>query len=138
MYFTLFSSLKTLTFDTILEIFSSGVKKLTFFRYASIYKYLFISAALSTKLCLVGIFMKSQQKYSLVINTSGLKCPLPLLKVQKNIKSLRKGSEALIIADDPMAEIDLKHFCLNNNYILTEVKNEQDGGRQFFSLKKDQ
>ena len=82
--------------------------------------------------------MKSQQKYSLVINTSGLRCPLPLLKVQKNIKSLRKGSEALIIADDPMAEIDLKHFCLNNNYILTEVKNKQDGRRQFFSLKKDE
>jgi tRNA 2-thiouridine synthesizing protein A len=82
--------------------------------------------------------MKSQQKYSLVINTLGLKCPLPLLKVQKNIKSLRKGSEALIIADDPMAEIDLKHFCLNNNYILTEVKNVQDSRRQFFSLKKDQ
>ena len=82
--------------------------------------------------------MKSQQKYSLVINTSGLKCPLPLLKVQKNIKSLRKGSEALIIADDPMAEIDLKHFCLNNNYLLTEVKNKQDGRRQFFSLKKDE
>ena len=82
--------------------------------------------------------MKIQQKYSLVINTSGLRCPLPLLKVQKNIKSLRKGSEALIIADDPMAEIDLKHFCLNNNYILTEVKNVQDSGRQFFSLKKDQ
>ena len=82
--------------------------------------------------------MKSQQKYSLVINTSGLKCPLPLLKVQKNIKSLRRGSQALIIADDPMAEIDLKHFCLNNNYILTTVKNKQDGERQFFSLKKDQ
>ena len=82
--------------------------------------------------------MKSQKKYSLVINTSGLKCPLPLLKVQKNIKSLRKGSKALIIADDPMAEIDLKHFCLNNKYILTEVKNVQDDGRQFFSLKKDQ
>ena len=82
--------------------------------------------------------MKSQQKYSLVINTSGLRCPLPLLKVQKNIRSLRKGSEALIIADDPMAEIDLKHFCLNNNYILTEVEIAQDDGKKFFSLKKDQ
>ena len=82
--------------------------------------------------------MKSQKKYSFVIDTTGLRCPLPLLKVQKNINSLRKGSEALIIADDPMAEIDLKNFCLNNNYVLTEVKNEQDGIRQFFSLKKDQ
>ena len=82
--------------------------------------------------------MKIQKKYSPVINTSGLRCPLPLLKVQKNIKSLRKGREALIITDDPLAGIDLKHFCLNNNYILTELKNEQDGVTQFFSLKKDQ
>ena len=62
--------------------------------------------------------MKSQKKYSLVIDTTGLRCPLPLLKVQKNINSLRKNHEALIITDDPMAEIDLKHFCLNNNYLL--------------------
>ena len=81
--------------------------------------------------------MKIQQKYSFVINTSGLRCPLPILKVQKNIKSLRKGGEALIITDDPLAEIDLKHFCKNNNYILTELKNEQDGETHFFSLKKD-
>ena len=82
--------------------------------------------------------MKSQRKYSLVIDTSGLRCPLPLLKVQKNINSLRKNSEALIITDDPMAEIDLKHFCSNNNYSLKEIKNNQDGDEQLFSIKKDQ
>ena len=82
--------------------------------------------------------MKSQKKYSLVINTTGLRCPLPLLKVQKNINSLRKNREALIITDDPIAEIDLKHFCLNNNYSLMEIKNNQGGDEQFFSIKKDQ
>ena len=82
--------------------------------------------------------MKSQKKYSLVIDTTGLRCPLPLLKVQKNINSLRKNREALIITDDPMAEIDLKHFCLNNNFLLKEVKNKKDGDEQFFSIKKDQ
>ena len=82
--------------------------------------------------------MKSQKKYSLVINTTGLRCPLPLLKVQKNINSLRKNREALIITDDPMAEIDLKHFCSNNNYLLREIKNNQDSDEQFFSIKKDQ
>ena len=82
--------------------------------------------------------MKSQKKYSLVINTTGLRCPLPLLKVQKNINSLRKNHEALIITDDPMAEIDLKHFCSNNNYLLREIKNNQDSDEQFFSIKKDQ
>ena len=81
--------------------------------------------------------MKSQKKYSLVINTKGLRCPLPLLKVQKNINSLRKNREALIITDDPMAEIDLQHFCSNNNYLLNEIKkNNKDGGEQFFSIKK--
>ena len=82
--------------------------------------------------------MKSQQKVLTCHQYVGTKVPVTFIKGSKNIKSLRKGSEALIIADDPMAEIDLKHFCLNNNYILTEVKNVQDGGRQFFSLKKDQ
>ena len=82
--------------------------------------------------------MKSQKKYSLVIDTTGLRCPLPLLKVQKNINSLRKNREALIITDDPMAEIDLKHFCSNNNYSLKEIKNKQDGDEQLFSIKKDQ
>ena len=81
--------------------------------------------------------MKSQKKYSLVINTAGLRCPLPLLKVQKNINSLKKNREALIITDDPMAEIDLKHFCSNNNYSLKEIKNNQDGDEQLFSIKKD-
>ena len=81
--------------------------------------------------------MKSQKKYSLVIDTTGLRCPLPLLKVQKNINSLRKNREALIITDDPMAEIDLQHFCSNNNYLLNEIKkNNKDGGEQFFSIKK--
>ena len=82
--------------------------------------------------------MKRQKKYSLVIDTTGLRCPLPLLKVQKNINSLRKNHEALIITDDPMAEIDLKHFCSNNNYSLKEIKNNQDGDEQLFSIKKDQ
>ena len=82
--------------------------------------------------------MKSQKKYSLVIDTTGLRCPLPLLKVQKNINSLGKNREALIITDDPMAEIDLKHFCSNNNYLLKEIKNNRDGDQQLFSIKKDQ
>ena len=82
--------------------------------------------------------MKSKKKYSFVINTTGLRCPLPLLKVQKNINSLRENNEALIITDDPMAEIDLKHFCLNNNYLLKEIKNNQVGDAQSFLIKKYQ
>ncbi len=79
--------------------------------------------------------MKSLKKYSIVINTLGLRCPLPLLKVQKDLKALRKNREALIITDDPMAEIDLKHFCSNNNYLLKEIKNNQDSDEQLFSIK---
>jgi TusA-related sulfurtransferase len=60
------------------------------------------------------------------------------VKSSKNINSLRKNREALIITDDPMAEIDLKHFCLNNNYLLKEIENNQGGDAQFFLIKKDQ
>ena len=82
--------------------------------------------------------MKSQKKYSVVIDTTGLRCPVRLLNVQKNITLLRKNPEALIITDDPMAELDLNHFCLNNNYSIKKIKNYKGGNAQFFLIKKDQ
>ena len=48
--------------------------------------------------------------YCVVIDTTGLRCPLPVLKVRRDLPLLGKNDLALIIADDPLAEIDLKHF----------------------------
>ena len=64
--------------------------------------------------------MKKNTDFCVVIDTTGLRCPLPVLKVRKNLPLLKKSDLALIVADDPLAEIDLRHFCSIKSY---EMKN---------------
>lgn len=45
------------------------------------------------------------------IDTRGLACPLPVLKVRKIMRSLPTGSEVEVLATDPGSEEDLRAFC---------------------------
>lgn len=45
------------------------------------------------------------------VDALGLKCPLPVLKAQKLLAQMPPGARLRISADDPMAAIDLPHFC---------------------------
>ena len=78
---------------------------------------------------------KTKDLYSIVIDTCGLKCPLPVLKVQKNIKSLTKNETALVIADDPLAKVDLGHFCEQNNYWFEELNNSDFKEERYYTIK---
>ena len=60
-----------------------------------------------------------------------------MLKVQKDITDLAFNQIALVIADDPLASIDLGHFCENRNYTLTEISCDQDQNAQYFCVKNN-
>ena len=78
--------------------------------------------------------MKKITNYSIIIDTTGLRCPLPVLKVRKNLPDLKKNDFALIIADDPLAEIDLAHFCSLKNYNLKKLPQTQDNQKQYYEI----
>ena len=78
---------------------------------------------------------KNKNSYSIVIDTRGLRCPLPVLKVQKDIKTLAFDQIALVIADDPLASIDLGHCCDQNNYSFFEMDDLGDENAQYFCIK---
>ncbi|WIJ25639.1 sulfurtransferase TusA family protein [Devosia sp. RR2S18] len=46
-----------------------------------------------------------------VIDARGLKCPLPVLKLEKRIQKLPAGSVLTVLATDPMARIDIPLYC---------------------------
>jgi tRNA 2-thiouridine synthesizing protein A len=46
-----------------------------------------------------------------VLDASGLKCPLPVLKARKALSALPPGAVLKVIATDPGAPEDLRHFC---------------------------
>ncbi len=45
------------------------------------------------------------------IDTRGLSCPLPVLKVRKGMRSVENGTEVQVLATDPLADQDLRAYC---------------------------
>ena len=80
--------------------------------------------------------MKKMTDYCIVIDTTGLRCPLPVLKVRKNLPILKKKDLALIIADDPLAEIDLSHFCSIKSYEIKNISANKSDKKQYYEIMR--
>ena len=57
------------------------------------------------------------------LDTTGLLCPLPVLKLKKRIKNINKGEIIKIFTDDPTAELDIPHFCNETNNKILKILN---------------
>ncbi|MDP6173014.1 MAG: sulfurtransferase TusA family protein [Rhodospirillales bacterium] len=60
------------------------------------------------------------------VDMTGLKCPLPVLKARKMLKSLEVGDELRVLATDPSAPGDFAAFCAEAGHELVE-SGEEDG-----------
>lgn len=54
-----------------------------------------------------------------VVDARGLKCPLPVLKAEKALARLGPGDTLTVLATDPMAKVDIPHFCGQQGYPCT-------------------
>ena len=55
------------------------------------------------------------------LDATGLLCPLPVLKLQKMIKSIKEKERIKLITDDPAAVVDVPHFCDQHGHNLVEI-----------------
>ena len=60
------------------------------------------------------------------IDTSGLMCPLPVLRTGKAIKKLGIGEVLEVTATDPASQEDMKSFCETTGHILLESRTEPE------------
>ena len=56
------------------------------------------------------------------LNTCGSECPIPVLKARKLCQTLLKGSIIKVIATDPLAEADFRHFCEQAKYTFIDIR----------------
>ena len=70
------------------------------------------------------------------IDASGLLCPLPVLRLRKKMKFLEKGLVIKIFSDDPAAEIDIPHFCMESNHKILRKNISENGSGITFYIKK--
>ena len=66
----------------------------------------------------------------LVLDTSGLICPLPILKAKKAMAKLGRGDVLLVIATDPGSVADFEVFCTVGGHQLKH-QSDDDGVFRF-------
>jgi len=69
-----------------------------------------------------------------VLDTKGLNCPLPILRVKKAIKTVPVGDTLQVLATDPGAVKDFEAFCRATGQELVEWKEE--AGIFTFNIRK--
>lgn len=58
-----------------------------------------------------------------VIDARGHRCPVPTLKLRRQME---RDTQVMLYADDPMAQIDVPHFCNQNNFLLLSTEAKDD------------
>lgn len=61
-----------------------------------------------------------EQSVLIRLDLTGLKCPLPVLKVRRQIGQMPVGAILVVMADDPAAPLDFEHFCYTGGHKLRE------------------
>ncbi len=68
------------------------------------------------------------------VDAIDLRCPLPVLKAQTVLRALPAGATVALVANDPMAKVDVPHFCTEGGHTLVEQR--FDGERSSFLIRK--
>ena len=68
-----------------------------------------------------------------LVDARGLKCPLPVLKMEKRLAELPPGATLIVLASDPMARIDIPLYCRQHHHDCT--LSERADGLQFSIVK---
>lgn len=69
-----------------------------------------------------------------ILDLRGLNCPLPVLKTAKAMKGLKSGACIIVEATDPMAKLDIPHFCQEHGHTL--VSSDLEGDILRFTIEK--
>jgi tRNA 2-thiouridine synthesizing protein A len=68
------------------------------------------------------------------LDLTGLLCPLPVLKARKALAALPAGAALVVLADDPMARVDMPLMARQDGHALLTV--ETRGDTLAFHLRK--
>lgn len=71
--------------------------------------------------------------WDIEVDCEGLLCPLPVLKARKRLAALPAGTVMCLRATDPMAAIDLPHFCAESGHGF--LGSEQEGAVTRYFLR---
>jgi tRNA 2-thiouridine synthesizing protein A len=55
------------------------------------------------------------------LDLRGLKCPLPALMARRALGAMAPGTAVIVLADDPLAVVDIPHMCHGEGHTVEAV-----------------
>ncbi len=68
------------------------------------------------------------------LDVIGLNCPLPVMRTRRALADLPSGARLMVRASDPLAAIDIPHFCTEAGHRLLSMR--EDGRVLVFAIEK--
>lgn len=68
------------------------------------------------------------------LDLRGLKCPLPALFAKRALERAAPDTTILVLADDPLAALDIPHMCRQEGYEV--VSSESEGATTRLVVKQ--
>ncbi len=56
------------------------------------------------------------------IDARGHRCPVPTLRLRKALEAAAPGAVVRLLADDPMAKIDVPHFAAQAGHVVLDTQ----------------
>ncbi|HLY79683.1 MAG TPA: sulfurtransferase TusA family protein [Caulobacteraceae bacterium] len=70
----------------------------------------------------------------IVVDARGHRCPVPTLKLRRALEAAPAGARLRLLADDPLARIDVPHFLTEARATLSAIS-EEAGALSFLIVK---
>jgi tRNA 2-thiouridine synthesizing protein A len=73
--------------------------------------------------------------YDVDVDCEGMLCPLPVLRLRKRLMGVPAGTVLCLRATDPMAAVDVPHFCTEAGHAYLGSETEGAVSRYFIRAK---
>ena len=69
-----------------------------------------------------------------LVDARGHRCPVPTLRLRRALEAMQSGERVLLLADDPMARVDVPYFVSEHVHTLLDTR--ADGPVLSFLVEK--
>jgi len=70
-----------------------------------------------------------------LVDARGHRCPVPTLRLRRALEEAAPGGRVRLLADDPLARIDVPHFAAGAGATVVEIVDAPNGAISFLVAK---
>jgi tRNA 2-thiouridine synthesizing protein A len=79
--------------------------------------------------------MADERPQERVVDARGHRCPVPTLRLRRALEEVAPGDRVRLLADDPLARIDVPHFAAGAGATVIEIVDAANGAISFLVAK---